>query len=121
MKRSINQSIKITCTTTILATASGSHKNNTSKGVTVNKLFKGVILILMCEFYSSLESLLLLFEVILTLILGHSYSSGLINFPVGGHFDCYEVPSYSYRGSFLLLLGVSLHHLGVVSTPYSEL
>ena len=55
----------------------------------------------------------------LTLILGHFYSSGLINFPVGGHFDCYQVPSYSYRGSFLLLLGVSLHLLGVVS-PYSE-
>ena len=83
----LNQSSNQDHTTTILC---GSHKNDTSKVVTVNKLFKGVILILiMYEFYSSLESLLLLFEVILTLILGHFYFSGLINFPVGGHFDSY--------------------------------
>ena len=88
-----------------------SFKNDTSKRVTVTQLFKGVILTLtMCQFYCFWSHFYFLFGVICTLIWGHFYSSGLINFPVGAHFDSYDVPSYSYRRSFLLLIGV-------VSTP----
>lgn len=79
--------------------------NDTSQRVTLNRLFKGVIFtLILCQFDSFFKSILLLFWVISTLIECHFYSLGLINFPVGRHFDSHEVSSYSSRGSTISIL-----------------